>query len=229
MVTSNQNSQGVLTVPTWLGGSIDLSGTKAIESSVQAAEKRTAGEIVPLIVQGSTVNASAPILAVLAFGSLVLVLKHGVWLYEHALGDIDALWYGLFALALIGGIAFGRSKTGQMWLTPKWEKRRQVQQRALLAFYEAGLNQTAGRTGILLFVSWRERQAVVLADKGIAQHCAPQTFEAVVAELVRGAKEQRLGDGFVKAVGICGEILAKHIPIAEGDRNELHDTLRIID
>jgi putative membrane protein len=231
-LSSEENGERPLDkVSSWLSPSLDLKGAMAIESAVLEAERRTSGEIVPLIVQSSTINALAPLLAALALGCLVLILKHGVWLYEHALGSQDIIWYVLFAIAVSSGFILGRSKVGQIWLTPRWEKRRQVQQRAQLAFYEAGLNQTAARTGILLFVSWRERQAVVLADRGIAQHCTPETFQNVIAELVRGARERRVGEGFVKAIGLCADILARHIPVGDGDRNEneLHDRLRIVD
>ncbi len=138
-------------------------------------------------------------------------------------------WYLVFTLAAIFGSLFGRSLAGQLWLTPRHEKRRQVYQRAVLAFYQANLNQTTGRTGILLFVSWRERLAVVLADEGIAKHCDNKTFEDVVSELVRGAKERRLAEGFELAIGKSAKILSEHVPLKAGDRNELRDTLRILD
>ena len=218
-----------LIIPKWLSRSLNEAGAQTIEEAVKRAEKRTAGEIVPLIVQGSTVNASAPLLAVFIAGFAVLCIKHGFWIFD--LFPFISIWFwsALFAASVCAGFAFGMSPKGQMLLTPRWEKRRQVQQRALLAFYEAGLNNTKGRTGILLFVSWREHQAVVLADEGIAQFCEPVVFQDVVAELVRGAKEGQLAEGFAKAVTMSADILAKHIPVASDDRNELKDHLRILD
>lgn len=216
-------------IPKWLFGSMDSKGTQAIQEAFLQAEGRTAGEIVPILVQSSTVNASAPVLAVILAGFIVLAMKHGLWIYDMAAYGNDWQWSIFFAFAIFAGVLFGRSRAGQLWLTPGWEKKRQVEQRAMLAFYQAGLNQTSGRTGILLFVSWREHQAIVLADEGIAKHCDTKVFEEVVGELVRGAKEKRLADGFVKAVRLSAEILARHIPILPGDKNELRNSLHIFD
>ncbi len=216
-------------IPAWLTKALDLEGALAIEKTVKEAEMTTAGEIVPLIVQGSTVNASAPLLAVFIGGFLVLTIKHGFWLYELSGYNSIGIWSALFAATVCAGFSFGMSPMGQMVLTPRWEKRRQVQQRALLAFYEAGLNHTQGRTGILLFVSWRERQAVVLADEGIAKFCQVAAFQDVVAELVKGAKERQVVAGFCRAVTMSAAILARHIPRRPDDVNELKDYLRIID
>lgn len=230
MVNSIQSPENLPhSIPGWLEGAMDTKGTKAIQEAVFEAEGRTAGEIVPILVQSSTVNASAPVLAVILAGFIVLAMKHGLWIYEAPAYGNDWQWYIFFAIAILAGLMFGQSRAGQMLLTPRWEKKRQVEQRAMLAFYQAGLNQTSGRTGILLFVSWREHQAVVLADEGVSKHCEPKVFEEVVGELIRGAKEQRLADGFVKAIKQSADILAKHIPLLPGDKNELHDTLRILD
>lgn len=216
-------------IPLWLSQSLDKKSAESIEEAVRSGEKKTAGEIVPLIVQGSTVNASAPMLAVFIAGFFVLALKHGFWIFDLSAYDSVWLWSALFVAAVCGGFAFGRSPFGQMKLTPRFEKRRQVQQRALLEFYEAGLNHTKGRTGILLFISWRERQAFVLADEGIAKHCQPAVFKDVVQELVRGAKEGQLAAGYARAIAMSADILAQHIPVQPYDANELKDYLRIVD
>ncbi len=217
------------TIPAWLSASLDERGAQSITEAVQKAEKRTSGEIVPMLVQSSTINASAPFLAVFILGFCVLVVKHGFWLYDFGTVVPEAIWSALFALSVMLGFIFGRSAVGQRCLTPRWEKARQTQQRALLEFYQAGLNKTKGQTGILLFISWRERQAVVLADEEISRHCKPEVFNEVVKELVQGAKTNRLAEGYARAIGICADILEKHIPLQPDDVNELKDHLRIID
>lgn len=216
-------------IPDWLENDLNTVGTKAIEAAVYAAEKKTAGEIVPLIVKSSTLSPGASIILALIALSLGLILHQELAVHDGWNGTGSWYWsLGLVVFVLLAAF-IGRFPWVQLCLTPPIERKRQVHQRALLAFYQANLNQTAGRTGILLFISWRERQAVVLADEGIAKFCDPKTFEDVVGELVRGAKTKDLAGGMVKAITMCGDILAQHIPIQANDRNELHDTLRIID
>ena len=44
-------------------------------------------------------------------------------------------------------------------------------------------------------------------------------------DLTAHAGDDRLADGFVKAIGTVGEVLAEHFPVSEGDVNELDDHL----
>lgn len=216
-------------VPAWLERDLNTMGTHAIRQAVVEAERTTAGEIVPVIVKSSTVNPSISIILALFVLLVGVVLHREFFVVDDWGSSSNWVWLlVLVGLALIGA-RIGAIPGVALFFTPYHERKRQVHQRALLAFYQAELNNTAGRTGILLFISWREHQAVVLADKGIAQFCEPKVFEEVAQEMVRGAKEKDLSGGMVRAIKICGEILAKHIPILEGDRNELRDTLRIID
>jgi putative membrane protein len=112
-------------------------------------------------------------------------------------------------------------------LIPRKDQKLETERRAMLAFYEAGLSATEGRTGILLFVSFFERQAVVLADQGIARFCKPEDFQELVHDLVQGAKDHKLVEGFEKAIARCQGILAPHFPPLTSNPNELKDYLRI--
>jgi putative membrane protein len=115
----------------------------------------------------------------------------------------------------------------QRFFLPRSEQTLAVERRALLEFYAADLKQTKGGTGILLFVSLLEHRAVVLADKGIAQHCKPAIFDAVVQDLIRGAKNRDLGLGYEQAIRRCSDLLQPYFPRLDSDRNELADGLLI--
>jgi putative membrane protein len=130
-------------------------------------------------------------------------------------------------LAGLSGFFLGRMPAIERLLIPRKDQKMETERRAMLAFYEAGLSQTAGRTGILLFVSFFERQAVVLADQGIARFCKPEDFQELVHYLVRGAKDHQLAEGFEKAVALCEGILTAHFPPDAANPNELKDYLRI--
>jgi putative membrane protein len=112
-------------------------------------------------------------------------------------------------------------------LIPRKDQKLETERRAMLAFYEAGLSATEGRTGILLFVSFFERQAVVLADQGIARFCKPEDFQEMIRDLVQGAKDRKLVEGFEKAIGRCQGILTPHFPPSAHNPNELKDYMRI--
>ena len=67
--------------------------------------------------------------------------------------------------------------------------------RAVEQFLVQNLHTTKGRTGVLIYVSFAERYAEVIADDGIYKKVPPETWERVVRELThhlgRGARERR--------------------------------------
>ncbi len=209
-------------LPTWLGSVIERSGVERIETAVRLGEAKTAGEIVPVVVRRSTSLGLLPLLtACLALLICVFFKLEGLVAWD---GWTAGLIY-LLATSVGYGLAF--IPAVQRWLLPARDQQNAVEQRALLEFYAAHLDRTERGTGILLFVSLLERRAVVLADKGIAQHCQPVIFDQVAADLINGAKSGDLSAGFVVAVERCAGILAPHFPPLAADKNELKDYLRI--
>jgi putative membrane protein len=84
------------------------------------------------------------------------------------------------------------------------------------------------RSGILIFVSLAEHYARVIADDGIAAKVPASYWQGIVDALVAQARQDRVADGFVAAIGMCGEVLAEHFPSAAGGANELPDRLFVI-
>ncbi|TGV62285.1 TPM domain-containing protein, partial [Mesorhizobium sp. M00.F.Ca.ET.149.01.1.1] len=81
------------------------------------------------------------------------------------------------------------------------------------------------RTGVLVFVSIAERYAEIVADSGIDAKVGQDVWDGMVGELTRHAGEDRLADGFVRAIESVGAVLAEHFPVTAGDTNELDDHL----
>ncbi len=102
-----------------------------------------------------------------------------------------------------------------------------MEQRAELEFYRAGINGTSRRSGILLFVSFAEHRAVVLADKVIADKLPASTWNEVLTVLLAGIKSGRAGQGYIDAVNHSAKILAQHFPEIVSDENELSNRLVI--
>jgi putative membrane protein len=117
----------------------------------------------------------------------------------------------------------------QRWLTAAEDLKHQVWARAEVEFNREIAGRTRSNTGILLFLSRMERQAVVLADKGIASKLPPETWSKVVGLIVDGARTSQWAAKFEEALRVCGGLLASHFPQELDDSNELPNQVIVKD
>ena len=191
-----------------------------IRQAVIAAESKTAGEILPMIVTTSARYTEIELLGVIT-GLFVGMIGEGVW--SDAWGSpFVNLWPIVGALL---GFLFCRIPAAKRWLTPKTRVAQAVHTTCLAAFTEHGLHYTRDHTGILILVSLLERRVQVLADCGINQKVSPGTWDEVVQILSAGLKSGRACDAFCRAIERCGEILAEHFPHQADDKDELPNRL----
>jgi putative membrane protein len=196
-----------------------------IAEAVRRAEALSRGEIVPVVVEKSDAYPEvryrgALIAAALATG-LVVALRLPLTLAELPLVQLAA---GLLGGALSMWDPVERLLAGRRALDEA------VRARAVRAFREHGLDRTAEGTGVLLFASLFEREAVVLGDRGIDAKLAPGEWDRTVAALVGGLRAGDPARGFVDAVALCGARLAEHFPQDASTRppvNELEDAIRV--
>ena len=80
------------------------------------------------------------------------------------------------------------------------------------------ISHTQGRTGVLIFVSLAERYARIIADEGIAAKVDQKEWQAAIDGLTAQMREGHVAEGFLAAIGACGEVLARHAPPGEGAR-----------
>lgn len=212
----------------WLKNDLKDQDLKRIEEAISSAEKKTRGEIVPMIVRRSSTIGHIPI--VLFTISLLLFYISGLYDYTHEHFEqswIFTLSWSLLSLPL--SILFSKSPRIQRAFVNSIDRDLQTQSRALNEFYQANLDKTEGSTGILLFISLDDHKAVVLADQNISKKLPQKTWDEVVQLLLNGAKKRDLASGFCDAIKLCGEILEKDFPILPDDINELPNHLIIKD
>jgi putative membrane protein len=211
----------------WLRPYLDDDGLQRIEAAVRSAEKRTRGEIVPVLARRSAPYGHTPwMLGGLVF--LALLLSEGrAWDGIVPWGFQGVLLLDL-AAAAVCGLLFGRLAPLQRAFTPAKDQAQAVSLAAEAAFYRYGLRRTKESTGILLYVSLAEHRAVVLADHGIASKVPPETWDEVCALLLKGAASRDLASGFEDAVAACARILAKPFPARKKNPDELENRLRVL-
>jgi len=193
---------------------------KHLEKVIVELEKKTSGEIRLMIVERSTSASRVlpTLFAVLATAALIIV-----WLERHMLIWAAQWWLLPAILAGAAALAWVLAKLPFVirLVLPAGDLRKKALIRAELEFYREGLAATRDQTGILLFLSLLEHQAVVLADKGIAAKLDSKIWKEVVETMLEGPKTGRWAESLEKALRQCGTVLATHFPIREGDHNEL--------
>jgi putative membrane protein len=116
----------------------------------------------------------------------------------------------------------------RLLLAPKPLKRARVHKIALQQFLAKGMHETEARTGVLILASLDERHAEIVADEGIYAKVDPEVWAEALAALIAGMKRGQAADGFVNAIALCGEVLARHFPPTALNPNELPDRVVII-
>ena len=215
-----------MSLPVWVRYALRSEGRERIVAAVAAAEKRTRGQIVPMVVRQSAGAAHVPLTLAALILALFFLLRIQVsypWLPWG-----QSPWLGValdLVLALVAGYAGAKIPRVRRFLTPNADRHRAAWLRAETAFYRHGLDRTKGSTGILLFISLADRQAIVLADKAIAAKVPPEVWDEVCEMLLRGARQGDLANGFQAAIQRCASVLEKHFPVKGRHPNELADKL----
>jgi putative membrane protein len=143
------------------------------------------------------------------------------------------IYYLPTILALIVLLPFSfllsRYKWVQRFFTHPQDRAFQVLERAEIEFHRHQMQQTVARTGVLIFLSLMERQAVVLGDKSIAVKLTPNTWQDVVQTIVSGVRSGKTESGLLDAVKMCGSLLKQHFPATGYNPNELADRVIVKD
>lgn len=188
-----------------------------IEAAVKAAETKTSGEIVPMVVDSSY---EYPRAELIGGGSLALAVAA---LVSWSIGG-ESIWW--FLPIFIGGFfVFQRliSKFPDIkrkLIAPE-ELTAEVKEKALVSFIEQGLHETRDRTGILILISLFEHRVQVLADSGINAKVPEHTWDEIVATIVAGLKTDDACSAVCRAVERCGELLTENFPVKHDDTDEL--------
>ena len=211
-----------------------------VSAAVEAAEAKTAGEIVTVVADRSDGFSDVALAwaAIAAFTALVVLAL----LPEFYLDKVDWLldnwqheWTSgeIFTLAAVVGIAkfLGMLLLLQLWPRLKFWlvlppiKTARTLARAVDLFKVGAERRTHGRTGILIYLSMREHRAHIIADEAIASKVTPETWGDAMAAMLAEIRHGRSADGMIAAVERVGAVLAEHFPRAADDRNELPDRL----
>ena len=189
-----------------------------IAEAIRMSESRTSGEIVCVLAETAAIQATALPVMLAAVTALVLP-----WLLLATTRLSVQAMLSLQGAAFLAALALGCMPVVRRLLTPPAVRRALAWRLAAEQFVVRGLARTADRNGILIFVSRAERYARIIADEGIARHVPQAQWQTAVDALVEHMRQDRPADGFIAAIAICSEVLARRFPAREVPSNVLPD------
>jgi len=96
---------------------------------------------------------------------------------------------------------------------------------AQAAFVTLGMNQTAARNGVLIFVAPRAHKFAVIGDEGIHSKCGNEFWQKLADSIAGHFRKSEFTNGIIHGISKAGELLAAHFPRQPDDRNELPDEI----
>jgi len=195
-------------------------GRLRVRETIAGVEEKTTAEIICALATESGRYDRGESLFGLFMGVVGVLLVHAVRLFLQAEGSwaelpaLGPLWQGLI---VSGGFIAGLSlasffpRLRSLFVLDK-EEEREVARSAAVVFATAGVSTTAGRTGLLIYISLRERRLVVLADEAVLAAVGVEGVEALKDKAAGLLKAGRFADAFVQVVEEAGVKLAESLP-----------------
>ena len=215
------------------------SSMQEITTAIQDAEKKTTGEIAVAVTAESAHYAYWELLAANILAAVVVMIllplsdkilhfyKLFYWYNEPGWVLSAFITISCFASVAIGFYLANIPAIDRL-IIPGSVKRKSVTHRAFRYFTESGIYDTAEHSGILIFVSYMERQVRIIADRGIAEKIHQDLWNLIADELAESLKKGNSKDAFINAIQKCGELLAENYPAKEENPNEFPDGLVIL-
>jgi putative membrane protein len=192
-----------------------------IRQAVVEAEKRSSGEIVPMVVDQSgnyrEFLLTGSILATFLLALIWTAIRPETAAPQLLLMEMITFWV-VFILT---------REARRLWagLIPDGLKERVVRRRAEEEFHSNRLHETRDRTGVLILISLLEHRVQILADAGIHQKVSSDTWQRLAQQLTLGMKSGQACQAFCDAIAACGQLLAEHFPRRPDDTDELPNVI----
>lgn len=201
-----------------------------IKSAVHTAEDKISGEIVPVFVEKSGFYSIANYRAAVTCSALafLLIIFSDRYMPAFAIYDPLLIFLVVMVFGVVGGLASYFIPLVQKFFVVQQHLDRSTKQRAETLFLQEEVFNTRHRTGIMIFISFFEREVIVMADRGISKVVEQKEWDKIVQGIIQNIKKGKVIEGIESAILRCGEILLeKGFVKTADDVNELRDDLRV--
>jgi len=187
---------------------------------IRELEARTEAEVVLVARKSSGHYRDVSYLA----GAFAAFTALGIALFSRWV--IPALALPVPILAAFWGTAWlTQHSRARVWLTSRRRRSEQVRKAAYAAFFEKQVHETSARTGILLYCSRFEKEALILADHAARERLDQGKIAELERELARAGSQARPARDLAEFLGKFGIYLGRMLPWDEATRGPKKDEL----
>jgi putative membrane protein len=201
---------------------ISAEDRERISKAIHAVEARTSGEIICVLARTSSAATALPIIfAAVAALALPWFLVAFTAMTVHRILSLQIVVFVVLVLVFY-------VPRVRLALMPRKARRVAAHHVAMEQFTMRVAGRTSDRCGILIFVSFAERYARIIVDDGIAARVGQSEWQAALNALLAHMSHGRIAEGFMTAIDLCGNELARHFPRTEKCRDELPNRIYLI-
>ena len=102
-----------------------------------------------------------------------------------------------------------------------------ILEQAVKTFKELGMDKTALRNGVLIFIDVDRRKFAVVGDEGIHQKVGSEFWGTIRDILQSHFKKEQYTGGLIQAIEEIGNQLKNYFPYQDDDINELPDDISV--
>jgi len=198
---------------------LDAAARTAFARAIEAIEQVSAAEVVVAVRRRSASYLHANV----AIGAAVAVAGLAAMLFSDHVFGLTSILVDPFVVGGVAGAVVELLPAVKRLLSPRAMRQREVLRAARAAFVERGVHKTRDRSGILVYISWLEREVAVVVDAGIERALPAE----IHADAVRSLTDAISGGGAAVARQLerFAPAIAAAMPRRDDDVNELPDAI----
>lgn len=213
---------------------------KQVEQAVGEAESKTSCEIVPVVVTSSGRYERSEDLVGLLFALAAAIL---VWVILPRESSTVGTWgdgmpfiiellvlvIALVLAFILGAFVGNRITWVKRLFTPEKQMREEVYSRAREVFFDKRVHHTEDGTGLLVFLSLMEHQAVVLGDQTVLDKKGQSFLDELCKKLIDAIHASSMTESLCAVIIEAGNQLSEPLPQSGDVKNELPNALILLD
>jgi len=122
-----------------------------------------------------------------------------------------------------------KSTSGEIRIAIEKNCKGDALERATSYFSKLGMDKTAQRNGVLIYLAYTDHKFAIIGDKGINKLVLEDFWETTKIAMQAHFAGGNIASGLIAGIRLAGEKLAAHFPYQTGDINELPNEIIFMD